>query len=91
MQVPAPNPSLPNGYDLNYVLFNLTGPEAARQTKVCVLSDQCALCMPSLQEAGAMYAHSVQVTPGTATLLDLHCGVGLYRTSLLMSLHCMLA
>ena len=41
-QVPAPSPSLPGGYDLNYVLFNLTGPEAARQTKVCVLSDRCA-------------------------------------------------
>ena len=41
-QVPAPNPRLPGGYDLNYVLFNLTGPEAARQTKVCVVSEQCA-------------------------------------------------
>lgn len=41
-QVPAPSPSLPGGYDLNYVLFNLTGPEAARETRVCVLSDRCA-------------------------------------------------
>ena len=40
-QVPAPSPSLPGGYDLNYVLFNLTGPEAAWDTKVCVLSDRC--------------------------------------------------
>ena len=32
MQVPAPAPSLLGGYDLNYVLFNLMGPEAAQET-----------------------------------------------------------
>lgn len=41
-QVSAPNPRLPGGYDLNYMLFNLTGPEAARRAKICVVSEQYA-------------------------------------------------